>query len=378
MKKSLIAIAITSALTATSAFAADSNVTVYGDANASFDVVSGGQTTTQVSSNDSKIGFKGSEDIGGGTSVIWQIEALVNLDSARNGNPSEQDGAANTFASGDSFVGLSGDWGTALLGRHDTPYKIANRGYDLFADTVADNRSLMGQAGAGAFGTGVVNHNARLDNVAAYISPSMAGFTIAAAYVAAAENATVNGDDKASAYSVAVLYGNKDIGLNVSAAYQTVKIGTAPNTTGLTVLDALPDGSKATAYSLGASYTIAGFTVVGEVERETSGGPIGDVLKQTNWTIGGKYAFTDSDAVKLAYTKAGDADSLSDTSANLISVGYDHNLSKRTSVYALYTRLKNDDNVGYALGYSDATSAGVFASDKSSLSAFSLGIKHSF
>jgi predicted porin len=61
------------------------------------------------------------------------------------------------------------------------------------------------------------------------------------------------------------------------------------------------------------------------------------------------------------------------------SLGYDHNLSKRTTVYALYTKLSNDSVASYTLsGASDVggatTSAGVGASP----SAFALGMRHSF
>ena len=46
-----------------------------------------------------------------------------------------------------TFVGLTGGFGTAILGRHDTPYKLATRSLDVFADNIADNRSIMGQSG---------------------------------------------------------------------------------------------------------------------------------------------------------------------------------------------------------------------------------------
>ena len=74
MKKSLIALAVAGVFAAPAAMAADT--TIYGQANASFDGVdngSGGTTTNKVSSNASRLGVKGSEDIGGGNSAIWQF-----------------------------------------------------------------------------------------------------------------------------------------------------------------------------------------------------------------------------------------------------------------------------------------------------------------
>jgi len=57
----------------------------------------------------------------------------------------DMDGGAGSFATRNSFVGLKVEsWGQLVLGRHDTPYKIATRRLDIFGDSMGDNRSLMG------------------------------------------------------------------------------------------------------------------------------------------------------------------------------------------------------------------------------------------
>src|SRR5574340_1647481 len=162
MKKSLIALAVAGVVSAP-AFAATSNVDVYGKLHVSVSVFDDQNTAaedTQVSSNASRIGFKGAEDLGGGLSAIWQIESGVNLD--------EQSG---TWASRNSFVGLKGDWGTAIAGNHDTPLKLVGRAVDLFGDTMADSRNVLGGGS-----------DMRAKNTVAYITPSFSGLTIAAAY----------------------------------------------------------------------------------------------------------------------------------------------------------------------------------------------------
>jgi len=76
MKKSLIALAVAGVVSAP-AFAATSNVDVYGKLHVSvsaFNDQEAGVEDMQVSSNASRIGFKGSEDLGGGLAAIWQIE----------------------------------------------------------------------------------------------------------------------------------------------------------------------------------------------------------------------------------------------------------------------------------------------------------------
>lgn len=93
----------------------------------------------KVSSNTSRLGLKGSEDLGDGLSAIWQIEQQVNIDDTTCA------GGTGTLATRNSFGGLKSDsMGTVLLGRHDTPYKIATRKLDVFADNLADSRALTG------------------------------------------------------------------------------------------------------------------------------------------------------------------------------------------------------------------------------------------
>ena len=243
MQKKIIALAIAAAFSAP-AFADTGNVSVYGVANLSFDRTDNGVVSAnKVSSAQSRLGLKGSEDLGSGLSAIWQIEQGVNMD---NSSP-----AVAGIGTRNTFLGLKGDsWGTVLLGQHDTPYKIATRGLDLFADTIADNRSLMGQTGGGA-----ASHDARLGDVVAYISPAMSGFTVAAAYVAGAENLAVAGNSKASAVSLAGLYGNGPI--NASLAYQNIDGGTACS---LPATICVGNNNKASAWKLGGGYTMDAFT----------------------------------------------------------------------------------------------------------------------
>jgi predicted porin len=132
--KKILAVAIATAFAAP-AFAATSNVDVYGKLHMSVNWYNDQPSDINdigISSNASRFGLKGSEDLGRGLKGIWQIESGVNLD--------EQTG---TLANRNSFVGLSGGWGTALLGNHDTPLKLVGRKVDLFGDTIADSRNVM-------------------------------------------------------------------------------------------------------------------------------------------------------------------------------------------------------------------------------------------
>ena len=353
MQKKIIALAIAAALAAPALALAEA--TVYGQANMSVDMVNDGNATSastnQLNSNTSRLGLKGSEDVGGGLSAIWQMEALVGLDT----------GATTTgqLFSRNTFVGMSSAaMGTVIVGRNDTPYKTATRRLDLFGDGIADNR---GNQSTGTFASGTMmggGHDTRVSNALQYNSMNMGGFTIAASTVFGAETAAAS-TTKGTLISLAGMFEQGPIYATV--AMQTVKAGSAAgdlaagaNAFGLGAVD-----DKATAFKVGGSFSTDVFAVNAVVEKvkktvavtavETSG---------TNLYLGGKFNIG-SDAVKAAYTKRG-ATTNAVNDATQLSVGYDHSMSKATTVYALYTK-KTDNTVG-----------------NPDPSALSVGMRHSF
>jgi len=365
MKKKLLALAIAGAFVAPVAMADTGNVTIYGQANVSYDAVNNGYTsnsasTNHVSSNVSRLGFKGSEDLGNGLSATWQIEQGVNIDNS---------GAGNTLATRNTFAGLSSaSMGTVLMGRHDTPYKIATRGLDLFFDTVADNRSIMGMTVVG------VSEDARLTDVVAYISPAMSGVTVAIATVAGAETAA-SGTTKGAAWSLTGMYNAGPV--NASLSYQTIDNGTAGTGSLGNILTVGGTDNKATAWKLGGGYTMDALQLNAVYEKFSSSGAIKSAADRAAWYLAGKYSVSASDAVKLAYTSAGKVDSKADTEATQLSLGYDHSLTKRTSVYALYSKISNKSAQSYT--FSQATSvSGAGAKADADPSVWSLGMKHAF
>lgn len=374
MQKKIIALVIVSAMAASAAFADTGNVTVYGQANVSFDLTDNGAVkVNKVSSNQSRLGLKGTEDLGDGLSAVWQIEQDINIDNATGA------GGTGALATRNSFAGLSSkSAGTLLAGRHDTPYKIATRGLDVFADTIADNRGMMGTTAGGATVAGtslVAVHDRRVTDVVAYISPAMSGFTFAGAYVIGAETATTSGQTKGKALSFAGLYGNGPI--NASLGYQVVDYGSAGTSTGQPLFTTLGAGDKSKAWKLGGGYTVDAFTVNAVYEKTTNTISGASALGQNNWYVGGKFNVNANDAVKLAYTKAGNVQATASTSAKQWALGYDHNMSKRTSLYALYTKLDNDSGASYTLT-NISTGGGTAVVPGNDPSAWSFGMKHSF
>jgi predicted porin len=328
MQKKIIALAIASALTAPVAAMADTggNVGMYGQVNLSADRVSSGAATSTnsnvLANNSSRLGVAGNEDIGGGLTAMFQAEGGVDQAGGATGS---------SFAfNRNTFLGLkSADFGTLLAGRHDSAYDTSTRGLDLFADTVAaDNRNLMS-----------VGHDERRENSLNYMSPSMSGFGLG---VQLAQAQLGHG----KSVSLAGTYGMDN--MMATLAYDKTNAATT-----------LANSAKA--IKLGGSYAIDAFKLNAIVEKATSTPATGADTKGTNLYLGGQYSLSATDAIKLAYDKRGNTavSPAADNNAKQVTVGYDHGMSKRTSVYALYTKV---------------TAAGA-AADPSTVS---LGMKHAF
>ncbi|TVR57684.1 MAG: porin, partial [Candidatus Competibacteraceae bacterium] len=157
MKKSTLALAVAAAL-ATSVAVADT--TLYGSARVSIDYESldNGPDTWDVRNNSSRLGVRGSEDLGGGLSAIYQFEWGVDLTEGTSGFESNRP----------KWVGLKGDnWGSVTLGTQWTSYyNVAG-----VADIFNSNRSFATNTGyLGAFA------GQRMDNTIIYMSPNFSGF----------------------------------------------------------------------------------------------------------------------------------------------------------------------------------------------------------
>ena len=169
--------------------AAFAGADVYGQARVAY--TDSNTATGDVASQASRIGVKGSEDLGGGMSAVYGLEWAVDLGTA---------GSAMTGRN--QFVGLKGGFGTVLTGAHDTPYKMGGSA-DVFADTAAD------ATGSHNGVNGIIGRNAldnRASNAIAYISPDFNGFHVAAAIVTRDSNTT--GLSALHATSVTAVYNN--------------------------------------------------------------------------------------------------------------------------------------------------------------------------
>lgn len=351
------------------ALAEPGNVTIYGVANLSFDWINMGTTAAgiqgttnrSVSSNASRLGFKGSENLGNGMAANWQIESLVAIDNA-----------GGTLASRNSYVGLSDrKYGALLLGRYDTPYKISTRKLDNFSDSIGDNRSLFGGISGNSAS---LAFDGRQPNIISYTTPIMAGFSAAMAYVNLNATATTA---KAHLLSFSGIYDYNDF--YGSLAYEshmldTVRIGARENAW------RIGTGYKTDDFTVGMAYektddTLGGAAVPASCKLLTAGA---NCLGHSAWYLTGKYSFA-NDAVKAAYTHAGNLGARPNSDANQLALGYEHHMSKRTMLFAVYTKLYNSAAANYGLGNAAfSTSATPSLGAGAQPSALSFGMKHSF
>ena len=160
-------IALASAIALASISAAHAAPTVYGKVlltgeynNTDYeDNAKNDESVTKLQSNSSRIGFKGDEELTDTTKLVYQLEYGVDVDADSNGK--------GQFYSRNTFIGLAHNtMGTVLAGRHDTPYKLAKGGVDVFNDY--DNVGL---------GNLMVGEQ-RANNVLAYKSPAIVGMPV--------------------------------------------------------------------------------------------------------------------------------------------------------------------------------------------------------
>ncbi|MCB2263247.1 MAG: porin [Candidatus Thiosymbion ectosymbiont of Robbea hypermnestra] len=372
MNKKLLSLAIAAATAAPTAVLADA--TLYGKAHVSIDYTdqyytSGNSTVRHTgwglsrgqrnagsgnfsgrgNERASRIGVRGSEDLGSGLKAIYQIEFGVPL--ANENDYDLNNGEQGTIKMRNSYVGLQGDFGTFLIGRHDTPLKISTSKLDLFNDRMADYAGTLGF------------NDVRADNTITYISPDFAGgFQFAAAIIPggtsqlSSDTQNLEADGLAEGYSLAAIYKNGPWYGSVAYETQAKELSGTSND---------PNEEDFETLRLGAGIRDwNGLYLTGLYEKQESVG----FTKNNDadlWQIQAGYKFGNT-MVKGMYGQY-DLDPNSGVRDNLDrdswAIGIDHSFTKRTTLYALYTEVDTDNNADKNLN---------------DWSGFSLGVIHDF
>jgi predicted porin len=222
MKKSLLALAVLGAFAG--AASAQSSVTVYGIVDVGVNRTDNGlDSVNQLKSSGqsgSRIGFKGTEDLGGGLSAIFVLEQGFNTDTGT-------ENVAGKQFSRLSYVGLNGGFGSVKLGRQLSPLKAAHEQIDPFgaAGDTGNLERIFYQHQTGTTGSSsgayLGNDNiGRIDNTINYTTANLGGFIGQASYTF---GETPGDNSVGRRYGLGLAYVNGP--LNVQFAYDSTDAG---------------------------------------------------------------------------------------------------------------------------------------------------------
>jgi predicted porin len=346
MKYKFLAAAVLSSLPLFAS--AQTNVQIYGVMDAAValedtDVPGEDRRTTISSGNQSssRLGFRGTEDLGNGLKALFNIEAGVALDT----------GATDTQTFGRrAVVGLQGNFGTVTLGREYSPIAAVAAASDI-------NGQGMYGSNLSAFGTNRLTR--RLSNSINYKSNDLAGFVVNAAYSTAEKTVEPSGD----LLGIALEY--KIGGLYLGAGYHTI--------------ERLAKGDDKE-MAFGAGYKFGDFEIKGNyLEAELEGTTATNGVEYKNANIGASYAmgankfFLNFQQQKLNNGAKG----------NTVAVSYTYTLSKRTNFYGTYAQLSNNNRAAFGINASSnnvtpVSSVPTISALSADPSVLTVGIRHAF
>ncbi|QEL56149.1 porin [Chromobacterium paludis] len=316
MKKSLIAL-----LVAAMPAAAFADVTIYGAIKAGVENLDKGGNTTKVTNIDdlgSRIGFKGSEDLGNGLKTIWQVETGFNIDgTAGTGSHS------GTFANRNSFLGLQGGFGTVRFGNVSN-FLDSDMGV---VDTWTYNSSILG---LGTF----TRDGDRLKNSVRYDLPSVVpGLTAALQYGAKETRGAATPSDRESTI-LGLGYENSGFFGKYAYVHEAPKAAAGVNTD----KHQLEVGYNANNLFVGLGYKQSkGDDASYQGDYTAKDTKAVEYALTANYTFGAitpKFTYAHGDNLKVAgVTK-------DNTGYDQYLLGADYALSKRTTVGAQYGQLK--------------------------------------
>ena len=331
MQKKLIALAV-AGLVSGGAFA-QSNVTVYGIVDTNVTHISSSAAATATSNLSrtnvdnsglytTRIGFKGTEDLGGGLKAAFAIESNLGTDAP----------GATTLGDRLMTIGLSGGWGSLNLGRQYTPYFNVLAAGDTWAYAGRGSANNVLGAASGASGV-TVQGTVRQSNSIRYDSPSFSGFSAALLYSAGGEGTTTATANDGQGAGLSLRYANGP--LSVGWAMDRVAPTGAHGGTGAT--------ETQSRRALTASFNFGMAEVVGGYATAKAGGS--DQFANNAATMLGVRIPMGSGMVRVQWAQLNDK-LATNTDSSFWSVGYAHSMSKRTTAYVNWGNFNDKNNLG--------------------------------
>jgi predicted porin len=412
MQKKIIALAV-AALASSAAFA-QSNVTVYGIADIGQAFVKGSAGTTaggaavdgqrsvgRLDSNSSYIGFKGVEDLGNGLKALFQFETSFAADKGFF--------SSSATTGRDSYVGLTGGFGTAVAGNLTHPLRAFGAKAELLPAAAGFGTMAAVTGTIAGINTGADD---RAQNAIAYVSPAFSGFTGIVAYVngesktsssSAATATTVSGVTTYSgnqdavnsrAWQVAGQYDNGPlfVGVGYHKAYSLALTAANGQLANNVVLNAFDEkGQDARVIRAVVSYTLPSNTKLTALYDNTKV-KLGDAgstvfgtsyVKRAAWSVGAAQGFG-KNTVGLEYARSGqlktDGGTADNTSSHIVTALYTYELSKRTTAVARYSKLTNQEavNTNFYSANNPVSGLGGTTGYGSDYTGFMVGLRHAF
>lgn len=285
----------------------------------------GTQRTLEDHYHTSRLGFRGSEDLGGGLNAIFKLESRF---LAKSG--AQQDAA--TFFNDESYVGLSkAGLGTVKLGRIYSPFYLAVAGrIDPFNGDGAGSMTGLSSLGhnlspGNPYDTakGLPNRDVRHSNAVQYETPVFGGFSVQA-QVPFSE---VPGQP--SGRSIAIRYDGEK--LFAQAGYERKAFSKEASTAHI-----------GGGYTFGAARVSVGYTTGYYSDDEYArDNKAQSVLVGLTYTIGPAVLLAAVSRVRMDSPTLLDASKGTSSNLTKSAVGLDYYLSKRTKVYGQYARFSN-------------------------------------
>ena len=256
------------------------------------------------------LGVRGAEDLGGGLRAVYRLESYVSLDTGSAGRTT-----TDPFWAREASVGLSGSFGTTVLGRTESPLYKATINFNPFGESPGFSPSARQYFGA----RGAVLGDSRWNNSLSYVNNASDAPLRITLGVNLPEDTPGVVPQHERNYGLSIAY--------ITGPFAVVAVGEKIQNSAL----ALPAGfDRQTAFQIGATYDFSFLRVYGQVGRVKTNA---DVDVQTIlYQLGGAIPVNNS-LILFAYGNSHIKTSLKAVTDKTASIGYDYFLSKNTDIY---------------------------------------------
>ena len=288
------------------------------------------KSTTKVESGQmttSFIGFKGTEDLGGGLKAMFTLESFIRMDSGASGRSN-----ADVFWARAANVALAGGFGKVVIGRMDNFLYLQALAFDPYGGSFGFSPTIRLTYGK----WGPDKGDSGWSNSIAYYTPNLSGFTAAVQ--------VQPGESETESTSTGLMLGYANGPFAIGFGYQSVQSAEAPKVN-------VPDGAEQTFALLGASYDFGAVKLFGQYGqyKDKDYPTAAENYKTKLYQLGVAVPVSADGKVLASYGSQTKELVSGDVKHEILTLGYDHFISKRTDLYAVYMR-DDDDRAGFKAG----------------------------